>query len=96
MFPDAHVAGLRHEDQAQDQAHGGDSDRVDQRISETAGRLKRRRGDERHQAAAPAIANHVGHGDGRVANPAGEKFGKECAEMALEITQRGFEVCITR
>ena len=48
MFPDAHMASLRHQEQAQDQAHGGNGDRVDQRIGETSRRLIRGRGDERH------------------------------------------------
>jgi hypothetical protein len=77
MFPDAHFVRLGHEEEAQDQAHRRNRDRVDQCIGETAGRLIRGRGDERDQAAAPAIADHVGHGYRRVADPAGEEFGKE-------------------
>src|SRR5690348_16934544 len=46
VCPDAHLAGLRHEEQAQDQAHRRDGDRVDQRIGKTTGRLIGRRGDE--------------------------------------------------
>lgn len=48
MFPDAHLARLRHEEQAQYKANCGNSDWVDQRIGETAGCLIGRRRDERH------------------------------------------------
>ena len=43
MFPDAHMASPRHHEQAQDQAHSGNGDRVDQRIGETSRRLIRGR-----------------------------------------------------
>src|SRR5215469_8609400 len=51
VFPDAHLACLRHEEKAQDKANRRNGDRIDERIGETAGRLKCRR-----EAAAPAVA----------------------------------------
>jgi len=48
-LPDAHLASLRHQEQAEHEAYRGNSDRVDQSIAETARRLVRRRGDEWHQ-----------------------------------------------
>src|SRR6516165_5234752 len=72
MFPNAHFAGLGHQEQAQDEAHRRNGDRVDQRISETARRLIRRCGDEWHQAATPTVADHIRHGYCCVTDPAGE------------------------
>src|SRR5215471_14128803 len=54
-------------------------------------RLIRGRGDERHQAAAPAIADHVGHGHCRVADPAREKFGQERTDWPVHHSHVRYE-----
>ena len=45
--PDAYFARFRHQEQAEHHAHRGNSDRINQRVADTAGRLVRRRGDEK-------------------------------------------------
>src|SRR6266516_4026746 len=83
-LPDFHLARLRHQVQAQHQAYRRDGDRVDQSISDTTGRRIRRRGDEWHQPATPAVADHIRHGYRRVADPAGEIFGQERADRPVD------------
>src|SRR5207253_921786 len=60
-FPDAYFAGLRHQEQGEHQAHRGNRDRVEQRVADAARGLEGRRGDERHQSAAPAVADVIRH-----------------------------------
>src|SRR5579871_153761 len=62
MLPDAHLASLGHQEHAEDQTDRRNRDRVDQRVGKTARRLIRGCRDERHQTAAPAVADHVRHG----------------------------------
>jgi hypothetical protein len=56
LRPDAVLPSLWHQEQAEHEGYRGNSDRVDQSIAKTARCLVRRRGDERYQSAAPAIA----------------------------------------
>ena len=55
----------------------GTSDRVDQRVADAAGGRESCRSDERHQSAAPAVADVIRHRHRRVSNPAGEVFRQE-------------------
>ena len=61
LFPDAYVPRFRHQPEAKDQAHRRDEDRIEQRVPEATGCRECRRGDERHQPAAPAIADMIRH-----------------------------------
>src|SRR5262249_3778251 len=76
-LPNAVLPGLRHQEQAEHEAHRRNGDRVDQSIAETARRLVRRRGDEGHQSAAPAIADVIWDGYRCVANPGREIFSQK-------------------
>src|SRR5690348_4478706 len=60
-FPDADFARLRHQDEGEHEAHRGNRNRVDQRVADAAGGCKSCRSDERHQSAAPAVADVIGH-----------------------------------
>src|SRR5262249_20443588 len=60
-LPDANVPRFRHQPEAKDEAHQRNEDRIEQRVKEAAGRRERRRGDERHQPAAPAVADVIWH-----------------------------------
>src|SRR5262245_20196292 len=71
-FPDTDVACLRHDEQTDDETHRRHHDGVDQGIPDATARQKGGGGDERHEAPAPAVADVVGHGNGRVADPARE------------------------
>ena len=89
--PRSYFASLRHQEQAEHEAYRRNSDRVDQSISDTARCRVCRRGDEWHQSAAPAVADHVRHGYRRVADPGGEKFGQERADRPVDHPNIGDE-----
>src|SRR5262252_3764230 len=57
MPPDAGVTGLGHQEQAEHETHRGYRDRIDQCRLQTVCGLERRRGDQRHQPAAPAVTD---------------------------------------
>ena len=81
-LPSAVLPGLRHQEQAEHEAHRRNGDRVDQSIAETARRLVRRRGDEWHQSAAPAIADVIWDGHRCVANLGWEIFSQKRVLLA--------------
>jgi hypothetical protein len=63
FVPDASLARLRHQEQAEHERDRGHGDRVDKRVGEAAGGGVGRRGYEWHQAAAPAVTDMIRHRD---------------------------------
>ena len=83
LVPDAPLTRFRHQEQAEHESDRRNGNRVDQRVTEATRRGISRRRDEGHQAAAPAIADVIRHGDRSVADPAGEIFGEERTDRAV-------------
>src|SRR6266513_4601783 len=91
LTPDTVVARFRHHEKADEETHRRHCNGVDQGITHAAGRQKCRGGDERHQAPAPAVADVVGHGNGRVADPAWEILRQERPDRAVHHADVGHQ-----
>src|SRR5438093_3425762 len=76
-IPNTDVARFRHHKQADEETDRWHRNGVDQSIADAAAGQKCGGGDEGHQAPAPAVADVVGHGNGRVADPAREILSQE-------------------
>src|SRR5258706_3616091 len=81
--PNAVVTCFRHYEQADDETHRRYHNGVDQGIGHAAGGKKCRGGDERHQTPAPAVADVVGHANGRIADPAWKVLCQERPDRAV-------------
>src|SRR5437667_5780004 len=55
--PDAHLARLPHQEQAEQEGNGRDCDRVDQRRADAASAHEHRGRDDRNQPSAPTVAD---------------------------------------
>src|SRR6266853_4866201 len=89
--PNAVVTCFRHYDQADDETHRRYHNGVDQGIAHASGGKKRGRGDERHQAPAPPVADVVGHGNRRVADPAWKILCQERPDRAVHHADVGHQ-----
>src|SRR5216683_7218953 len=83
-FPDADVPSFRHQEKGKDEAHSGNDDWIEQCVPEAAGRRERRRRDERHQAAAPAVADVIWHRHRGVADAGREELRQERANRPVD------------
>src|SRR5215475_11966566 len=84
LFPDADVPCFRHQPEAEEEAHQRNKDRIEQRVKEAAGRCESRRGDERHQPAAPAIADVIWHRYRGVTDAGREVLRQEGADRPID------------
>src|SRR5712671_882918 len=89
--PNTVVTRLRHYEHADDETHRRDHNGVDQRIAHASGGKKRCGGDERHQTPAPAVADVVGHGNRRVADPAWKVLCQERPDRAVHHAHIGHQ-----
>src|SRR5262245_5930087 len=83
-LPDADVPRFRHQPEAKDETYQRNEDRIEQRVKEAAGRCERRRGDERHQPAAPAVADVIWHRYRGVTDARREVFRQKRADRPID------------